>query len=166
MFVYCASGGRSRAAAERLAALGFEQVFDLTGGITAWSRAGLPIVRPENGAPPAPTTTPAAFDAAILSARVVLVDFQTPWCGPCRELAPVMEVVEHDYAGRVTVLRVDVDSSEALATREHIEGVPLLALYVQGRETWRARGVASRDAIASQLDAALASTTPAAGERR
>jgi hypothetical protein len=66
----------------------------------------------------------------------------------------------------VTVLRVDVDSSEALATREHIEGVPLLALYVQGRETWRARGVASRDAIASQLDAALASTTPAAGERR
>jgi thioredoxin 1 len=155
LFVYCASGGRSRAASDKLAKMGFEHVYDLSGGMGAWTRAGMPVELPTNAGPAAPGMTLEAFDAE-LKAPVVLVDFQTPWCSPCKTMAPIVDDLAHTYAGRAKVLRVDVDASEAVAAREKVEGVPVFALYVKGHETWRTSGVTAREALAQKLDAALA----------
>lgn len=155
LFVYCASGGRSADAAERLLRMGFEQVYELTGGMMSWQRAGLPVDAPAAAPEAAPAMTLETFDAELKTQSVVLVDFQTPWCAPCRTMAPVVDELAKSYAGHARVLRIDVDRSEAIATREKVEGVPVFVLYVQGRERWRVSGVTARDALATKVDEAL-----------
>lgn len=156
VFVYCAAGSRSRDAADRLAQLGFEHVYDLAGGMNAWKGAGLPVELPPDAPPEAPGLTPEAFDAELASQPVVLVDFQTPWCTPCKAMAPVVDELAASYEGRAKVLRVDIDRSEAIAAREKIEGVPVFVVYAKGREAWRGSGTITREALAKQIDAALA----------
>jgi thioredoxin len=153
LFVYCASGGRSAAAAEMLVRQGFTHVAELEGGLGAWSRAGLPIERPAGPAPAADGLTPEAFDAQLKATSRVLVDYQTPWCTPCRAMAPVVDALAQEYEGRAKVLRVDVDQSEALAAREHVQGVPVFVLYVDGQERWRATGLQPKETLAAQLEA-------------
>lgn len=156
LFVYCAAGSRSREAAERLAALGFSQVYDLAGGMTAWKGAGLPVELPSDAPPEAPGLTLEAFDAELSRQAVALVDFQTPWCTPCKTMAPIVDGLAGTYAGRAKVLRIDIDRSEAIAKREKIEGVPVFVIYVRGKETWRGSGLLTSEALAKQVDAALA----------
>jgi thioredoxin len=155
IFVYCASGGRSRDAAERLVGMGFDKVYELTGGMMSWQREGLPVEAPTAAPEAAPGMTVEAFDAELKAQAVVLVDFQTPWCAPCKSMAPVVDELAKAYAGRARVLRVDVDRSEAIAAREKVEGVPVFALYVNGREQWRASGVTAKDTLTQKLDGAL-----------
>jgi thioredoxin len=154
IFVYCAAGGRSRDASDRLAKMGFEHVYDLSGGMTAWKSAGLPVDAPAAAAPAAPGLTPEAFDAELKDQPLVLVDFQTPWCTPCKTMAPIVDELARTYAGRAKVLRVDVDRSEALATREKVQGVPVFVVYAQGKEKWRTAGATTREVLAAQLDGA------------
>lgn len=157
MFVYCAAGSRSRDASDRLAQLGFARVYDLAGGMNAWKGAGLPVDLPADPPPQAPGLTPEAFDAEIGGQPVVLVDFQTPWCTPCKTMAPIVDELATTYEGRAKVMRIDIDRSEAIAERENIEGVPVFVLYAQGKETWRGAGATTREALAGRLDAALGS---------
>lgn len=155
VFVYCAAGGRSRSASDRLAELGFEHVYDLSGGMNAWKGAGLPVDMPTDAPPAAPGLTPEAFDAELAGQAVVLVDFQTPWCTPCKTMAPIVDELGKTYTGRAKVIRVDVDRSEAIAKREKIEGVPVFVVYAQGKEKWRGSGAMTREALAQQIDGVL-----------
>lgn len=152
VFVYCASGNRSRAAGDFLVRAGFSEVYSLTGGIRAWSSAGLPTELPA-GAPAAAIlgTSPEDFDRALASEKRVLVDFHAPWCAPCRRMAPVVDAVAAAWAGKVKVLRADVDLSLALAEREKVSGVPVLVLYVDGKERWRKSGETPREVIEAEL---------------
>jgi len=59
----------------------------------------------------------------------VLVDFHAPWCGPCKMLAPVLETLAGEYAGRVKFAKVNVDDAPELAGRYNITGVPTLMLF-------------------------------------
>jgi rhodanese-related sulfurtransferase len=157
VFIYCASGSRSAAAARILQRQGFGQIYDLGPGLMGWMRAGLPV---ERGAAADDATAqrmePAAFDALLASNRVVLVDFHTPWCAPCKKMAPVVDDLARVWQGRAVVTRVNADASEALAARERVEGVPLFVLYVAGKEQWRKSGEQSREALDAELQRALA----------
>lgn len=153
VFVYCASGGRSAAAAKQLGRMGFAEVYDLQSGIMAWQQAGLPV---ERGAATTGDQTgglePAALDALLAKEAKVLVDYQTPWCAPCKAMVPVVEELTSTYKGKAVVMRVDVDQSEALAAREKIQGVPVFVLYVAGKERWRHAGEISKAELQAQLD--------------
>ncbi len=152
VFVYCASGRRSSNAASVMNDLGFTRVFNLSGGIGAWSREGLPVER--EAAPPtsaAPALQPAEFDALLKSEKRVLVDFQTAWCTPCRQMSPIVDALATDWQGKARVMKVDIDVSEALAAREKIQGVPVFVLYVDGQERWRHSGELSREALETEL---------------
>lgn len=143
VFVYCASGNRSGQAATLMGKLGFTQVYNLGGGIRAWTAAGLPV-EPGGEAVVAAGegVTPEAFDALIKKEKRVLVDFHTPWCTPCQKMAPIVDALKG-----VRVIKVDLDASEALATREKVQGVPLFVLYVEGKERARLSGEQTREAL-------------------
>ena len=152
VFVYCASGRRSATAAELMVRQGFKDVSALNGGIMAWARAGLPVeTSPE--APPAAANAmrPEALDALVKSERRVLVDYHTQWCAPCRAMAPVVDALAEKWKGKAKVVRVDIEQSEALATREKIEGVPVFVVYVDGKERWRRSGELSAEVLEAEL---------------
>ena len=78
-------------------------------------------------------TSDQSFDKDVLkSGQPVLVDFWAEWCGPCRQMAPTIDVVANEYAGRVKVGKLDVDSNGSTAMRYNIRGIPTLLLFKGG----------------------------------
>lgn len=97
------------------------------------------------------------FDEAVLkSPRPVLVDFFATWCGPCRRLAPTIEKLRDDYAGRVDVVKVDVDRWGELVRRYEIKGYPTVVLFVRGQPQQRLMGASPEAAYRDMLDNTLA----------
>jgi thioredoxin 2 len=90
----------------------------------------------------------AALDQAIASSLVpVLVDFWAKWCGPCRTLAPHIEALAQQYAGKLLVLRLDVDADSAAAQRYGVQALPTLVLFRDGQEVGRKIGAISRSEL-------------------
>ena len=81
-----------------------------------------------------------SFDAAIHASIPVLVDFWAPWCGPCRMVSPVVERVGRDLAGRLKVVKLNVDEAPKISARYDVQGIPLLVLIGDGREVDRLVG--------------------------
>ena len=73
-----------------------------------------------------------SFADAVRTNRLVLVDLWAPWCGPCRMVAPILERLAHDFAGRVKVVKVNVDKSSEVAGRYHAASIPMLLVMRDG----------------------------------
>jgi thioredoxin 1 len=82
------------------------------------------------------------FDAEVVSSDVpVLVDFSAVWCGPCKALEPIVKEVATEFAGKLKVVKVDIDESPGIATRFGIRGVPTVIVVKGGREVKRQVGL-------------------------
>lgn len=100
--------------------------------------------------------TDADFRAVVLeSDEPVLVDFWAAWCPPCRALAPTIEGLADQYAGRAKVVKVDVDQAQRTAATYGIQSIPTIAFFVGGREVDRVVGLQSPQALAERLDRLL-----------
>lgn len=77
----------------------------------------------------------------VISQGVVLVDFSADWCGPCRMLAPILDMLAKELEGRVTVVKVDVDESQSIASQYDISSVPTLLLFKDGELKQRMVGL-------------------------
>jgi thioredoxin 2 len=86
----------------------------------------------------------------------VLVDLWAPWCGPCRAVSPALEQLAQRYAGRVKLVKVNVDEAEPLALRFQVRGIPTLLVMNHGKVIARQTGAAPEDALRRWLDGALA----------
>ena len=87
------------------------------------------------------------FDSIINSEKPVLIDFFATWCGPCKTLAPILKQVKDNLAERITILKIDVDKNQQLASKYQVRGVPTVILFQNGKQLWRQSGVLSQDEI-------------------
>jgi len=97
--------------------------------------------------------TDASFDKDVLNAEVpVLVDFWAEWCGPCRMMAPTVDQVAVDYAGKVKVGKLDVDTNQQTASRYGIRGIPTLLLFKGGQIVEQKVGAIGKPEFQKMLD--------------
>jgi thioredoxin 1 len=101
--------------------------------------------------------TDANFEAEVLKSPVpVLVDFTATWCGPCKALAPIVEELAKDFAGKVKMGKLDIDHSRNVPTKYGIMAVPTIILFKGGREVEKITGLKSKSDLRKRLDALLA----------
>jgi thioredoxin 2 len=91
------------------------------------------------------------FDEELRSSLPVLVDFWAPWCGPCRMISPLVEQAGRENAGRLKVVKLNVDEAPALSERYGIRGIPLLVLFRDGTEVDRLVGAVPAERLRAWL---------------
>ena len=133
VYVYCLSGGRSGEAASQLQQMGFKSVINLSGGMLAWQSANLPLSTNTSGPAVSEGMSVADFDQQIKGKKLVIVDYNATWCGPCKQLSPVLEAWVKEQKGKVELIKIDVDANQGLAKAKQIESIPYLEFYKDGK---------------------------------
>jgi thioredoxin 1 len=99
----------------------------------------------------------AEFNETVLNSKgTVLVDFYADWCGPCKMIAPILEEVANDYAGRLTVVKVDVDNAQNVAAQYGIQSIPTLMFFRDGKPAHKIVGALAKPALRAQVEKVLA----------
>jgi thioredoxin 1 len=99
------------------------------------------------------TFTDGNFDELVIKAgHPVLVDFWAEWCGPCKRLAPTVDALAADYAGKVTVGKLNVDDNQNTAFKYQIRGIPALLLFKGGQVVESVVGLAAKEHLKSVID--------------
>jgi thioredoxin 1 len=100
--------------------------------------------------------TDANFDADVLKSDIpVLVDFWAPWCGPCRQIAPSIEALAVEYAGKLKFGKLNIDEHEQTAAKFGIRSIPTLLIFKNGEIANQLVGALPKSKIAEQIDKTL-----------
>jgi thioredoxin 1 len=87
------------------------------------------------------------FATIINSEKPVLIDFFATWCGPCQMLSPVLKQVKEALGDRISIIKIDVDKNQPMASQYQVRGVPTMMLFQNGKQLWRQSGVLSKEEI-------------------
>ena len=93
-----------------------------------------------------------SFDKALSEGKLMMVDFWADWCGPCKMLAPVIDGLAEQYAGKAVVGKVNVDEEQELAIRYGVMSIPTVIFFKNGEEIDRKVGVMPAGAFSQVLD--------------
>ena len=100
--------------------------------------------------------TDATFDAEVRNSDVpVVVDFWAEWCGPCKMIGPALEELSAEYAGKVKIVKVNVDENPSSPAQMGVRGIPALFLFKDGQVVSNKIGAAPKAALKSWIDSAV-----------
>jgi len=96
------------------------------------------------------------WDQEVLKAQgLVMVDFWAVWCGPCQMVAPIVEDLSNEYAGRLKVAKLNTDENPAVASRYQIMGIPTLLFFKDGKPMDKIVGAAPKKQFKDKIDSLL-----------
>jgi thioredoxin 1 len=96
------------------------------------------------------------FESEVLKSETpVLVDYWAEWCGPCKMIAPILDEVAREYAGRLKVAKLNIDDNQATPPRYGIRGIPTLMLFKKGNVEATKVGAMSKSQLTAFLDSHL-----------
>jgi len=100
--------------------------------------------------------TDTSFDTDVIKADgPVLVDFWAEWCGPCRAIAPTLETMAKDMAGKISVAKVNVDENPSIASKYQIRSIPTLMLFKGGKVVATRMGSMPKQALYQWVEQAI-----------
>ena len=103
----------------------------------------------------ATTITDANFDELIHSNKVVVIDFGAEWCGPCRQMEPIIEALAADYEGVALIGKLDVDENTEVCEKYAIRNIPTILLFKDGELADKIIGAAQKAALIDKITALL-----------
>lgn len=102
------------------------------------------------------TVTDASFQADVLDSDTpVLVDFWADWCGPCKMIAPALEEISDELAGKVTIAKMDIMENPDVAGKMGVQSIPFLVLFKNGEAVAQQMGAAPKNALKGWLEGQL-----------
>jgi thioredoxin 1 len=100
--------------------------------------------------------TEASFDAEVLGASLpVVVDFTAAWCGPCHAIAPSLEAISDELAGKVKIVKLDVDVDPAISARYGVRSMPTLMVFKNGAPTAMQVGAVPKSRLSDWIKSAI-----------
>ncbi|WP_396174014.1 rhodanese-like domain-containing protein [Flavobacterium sp.] len=146
VFVYCKVGGRSAQAADKLAELGFNEVYNLEGGIMKWNASV--NVKPSEKII---GICDQEYGELIKSSERVMIDFNAKWCAPCKKMNPYILKFQREMADKIKIVQLDADENKTIVDQLKLDGLPVIIVYEKGKEVWRNVGYISEEELRKHL---------------
>lgn len=150
IYIYCLSGGRSASAASYLRRNGFNEVYEMDGGMIKWRAENLPETNANNSTWQGKTKQ--EFEALLESDTFILVDFYADWCAPCKKMKPSLDAISVEMANKVTIIRLNADEHPSLCMELNVDALPTLKLYKNKSLIWTHSGYIEKEDIVKQLN--------------
>jgi thioredoxin 1 len=146
VYLYCNTGWRSKNAAETLVKNGYTNVYNLEDGILEWELLNLLVVVEPNAQPEMKDKMEwDEFNALVETGKPVFVDFYAPWCAPCRQMMPMIDDLKTEYAGKISVVKINAGASKRLVKNLELGTVPYFVLYNHGQQIFSHKGLIERE---------------------
>jgi thioredoxin len=146
VFVYCKVGGRSAQAADKLAELGFKEIYNLDGGIMKWNASV--NVKPSEKII---GICDQEYGELIKSSERVMIDFNAKWCAPCKKMNPYILKFQREMADKIKIVQLDADENKTIVDQLKLDGLPVIIVYEKGKEVWRNVGFISEEELRKHL---------------
>ncbi|MBW6480260.1 MAG: redoxin domain-containing protein [Bacteroidales bacterium] len=153
VYLYCNTGWRSNIAASYLIRNGYTKVYNLEHGIMEWEQADFPVTIDPDAQPETDDQfLTSEFNALIHQDELVFIDFYAPWCGPCRQMMPMIDSLTIEYKGRVNIVKINADASKRLMRDIQLVSVPYLVLYQNGKILFEHKGMIEEQELVAILE--------------
>ena len=95
------------------------------------------------------------FNEIINQNKPVLIDFFAEWCGPCKMMSPILKEVKETLGTSVSIIKIDVDKNQSLASKYQVRGVPTFMIFKNGKQLWRQSGMLQKNELIEKLKSQL-----------